>query len=269
MANNLYGGYLYPGTPFVFDHIYPNYTEAMRDAAIDGVLIDRFVLIKYCEAALPMNTKMALEIPGTLDKRATQDEKDYVANYQKDGSDKSYDRVVLQKKWITPKEGEPHYGYEEIGNLSVTINDKALIDLQQTIQTFKALVDSLTIEYASDGNGETVDGQILLKYQKDLASTEKEVLASIDVTKFITSGLINSVSVDNTANTIKIEWITASGKQDSIIKVSNLIDMYIGDGRYTNIITSSTGNDITGYKFTLTDSAQRALTWQTFPKPTE
>ena len=59
MANNLYGGYLYQNTPFVFDKIYDNYTQMIEDES--HPLIGRFVLVKYCKDALTQNILEALK----------------------------------------------------------------------------------------------------------------------------------------------------------------------------------------------------------------
>jgi hypothetical protein len=52
MNNNLYGGITYPNSSFIFDAFYSNYTNALAGAANDGVLIGRYVLVKYSNAVL-------------------------------------------------------------------------------------------------------------------------------------------------------------------------------------------------------------------------
>jgi len=85
MANNLYGGIIYPNTSFIFDKIYPNKTTMEENANTDGVLIGRYVLVAYSSEAFNQdernwiigNTYDNVSLPGELQ----EDIESYYANY--------------------------------------------------------------------------------------------------------------------------------------------------------------------------------------------
>lgn len=60
MSNNIYGGITYPGTGLVFDKIYDNYKQAKDNVENDGVMLGRYVLIKYCERAFGYEEKIEI-----------------------------------------------------------------------------------------------------------------------------------------------------------------------------------------------------------------
>ena len=103
MAENLYGGISYPNSSFIFDAVYSSYSEAMKKANEDGILIGRYVLIAYSNT--PISYDVQLKIISNLNKTLTDNEKQWRENYLNDNPTDSnkpkinYDRVVCKKMY--------------------------------------------------------------------------------------------------------------------------------------------------------------------------
>jgi hypothetical protein len=60
MATKTYGDILYPNSPFIIDKIYPNLAEAQGNAASDGILLGRYIMVAYCKTAFGATERSAL-----------------------------------------------------------------------------------------------------------------------------------------------------------------------------------------------------------------
>lgn len=124
MNETVYGVNL-PNSCFTFDKVYENAADARTKAATDGVLIGRYILIKYCDTAFDQNTrthldavaKGAIRISG---RTYTAEENNYISNCSKDLG-VSKDRHVYRKEYIGGS-----YVYKEIAQLNSTLSNTAI-----------------------------------------------------------------------------------------------------------------------------------------------
>lgn len=142
MNNNIYGGYLYPGTPFVFDRVYSNYHKMLDDK--NPALIGRFVVVEYSDFAFTQDQVIQMtgyvinyldrdEKPGKGEYEPTNDtERTWCANYLLDyraakndvqntniNKYTPADRKMYQVFWNKDKNT---IGYKEIGYLTSTLS---------------------------------------------------------------------------------------------------------------------------------------------------
>lgn len=119
MITSIYGGFFYPGTPFVFDKVYKNYTEAMKKCSTDDILIGRYILIKYANTAFSLSEKQAIEAVSSATELTTELEKEYYNNYKIDQQlYGSCDNIVCRKSYdATTKQ----YSYVKITNLTLDV----------------------------------------------------------------------------------------------------------------------------------------------------
>lgn len=132
---NIYGGQTYINSSFVFDKIYANTQEAKAGAATDGVLLGRYILIKYCNILFDDNAKSLIESNKISEFNSDEEKRNaevYLQNFQADG-DKSYDRTVWRKVW---NDADKTYRYEPIAYLSTTITNDAIEALQRDLNSF-------------------------------------------------------------------------------------------------------------------------------------
>lgn len=127
-SENIYGGKTYINSSFVFDREYSNLQQANQLVATDGVLLGRYILIKYCNTAFDYNTRKAIELMTTAP--TDTEKKAYWSAFQTDGGQISKDRVVCQKVWNS----NSGYVYREIANLhSSGISDETMDTVQAEI----------------------------------------------------------------------------------------------------------------------------------------
>ncbi len=147
--NNIYGGFYYPGTPFVFDKTYTTLFEANSNCAIDEVLIGRFVLVKYCEAILTHSVKQQIQ-EGIIIPTPGSAEQEYYTNYliDKQHDYQDSDRVVCRKLYKNNQ-----YYYEPIVQLTIDITTG---EIQQAVEeivfnpTYQETLITMASEQASN-----------------------------------------------------------------------------------------------------------------------
>lgn len=240
MANNLYGGIIYPNTSFVFDKIYPNKTEMEANANTDGVLIGRYVLVAYSKEAFNQDERNQIigntdeENPEPLPGELQADIESYYNNYLKDNTEalvpRSYDRMVYRKKYNVTKKC---YEYESIASLTSTLSEKSIAvkglkegELALSIDKSTGQLSSvLSLSY----DAETHMVQLFGKEDED---GEPQLISQFDASSFIVDGMIDTVELTTTDNVgnpghfLKIQWNTAAGKQDTYISMADLVDVY-------------------------------------------
>lgn len=145
MSNeNIYGGTTYINSSFVFDKICPSLTEAQKNASDDGVLIGRYILIKYCNTAFDYNERQRIEALQT--EPQDREEAAYWGAFQddKENFNVSKDRIVYQKIW-----NNNGYEYAEIVNLSnVGVSDE-IIEATSALNNSAAAVNDTIKEAQS------------------------------------------------------------------------------------------------------------------------
>lgn len=166
MPENIYGGISYPNTSFIFDKICNNYAEAIRLAEEDGVLIGRYILIRYCETPLTQDIKNGLE--NGLISPTTNDEIEYLENYNLDKAlfnNGSYDRFVCRKTY-NPKTG---YNYMTLASLNTTIGQDTINEIGNDISKIK---QDLNLEI---GRAEIAENNISnsIKAEEDRAKNQE------------------------------------------------------------------------------------------------
>ena len=127
--SNIYGGITYPGSPFIFDKVYDNLQDAQDSAQHDGVLLGRYILIKYCETAFDQDTRTNIEQENVI---LADEAKIYYDNYAKDKEQYliSKDRVVCRKEWAPTND---RFVYNEIANLHATGPSNATMEQVQEL----------------------------------------------------------------------------------------------------------------------------------------
>ena len=68
----------------------------------------------------------------------------------------------------------------------------------------------------------TDDGKEILH----LVGKDDEDIATLDMSKFAIDGMVDTVSYDNTTHSLKITWNTESGKSNTVIDLTDLVDIY-------------------------------------------
>lgn len=91
-----------------------------------------------------------------------------------------------------------------------------------------------------------------------LKNKKGEVTNGFDASAFIKDGMIDSVVHDASANTITITWNTDAGKEDTVINLGDLVDVYVGDDKTVKV----ENNTISA----ITDQADGLVSWNTFVK---
>lgn len=91
-----------------------------------------------------------------------------------------------------------------------------------------------------------------------LMNAKGEVTNGFDASAFIKDGMIDSVVHDASANTITITWNTDAGKEDTVINLGDLVDVYVGDDKTVKV----ENNTISA----ITDQADGLVSWNTFVK---
>lgn len=236
MSNNIYGGITYPNSPFSFDRTYDNYKMAMDNAANDGILIGRYILITYCDDVLSYGERYDLDryvIEGVepppfyyIDLRKTKFKEPYntyVKNFEQDKNffgelTNSYDRMVFQKVYKNNK-----VTYIQIVSLSLSLSETthavAGVDEENnsilTLNDNKQLSSYITLEH------DTVNKKI------KLIGPSNKILGNIPTDSFIADGIFKDVSYDTNKNTIKFEWVTPKGEEKNVeVPLNEILDPY-------------------------------------------
>lgn len=240
MSNSVYGGLNYPNSSFIFDKFYENYDEAVTNVNNDGVLVGRYVLIVYCPEALSQDTRNQLESQVDGNPAAVYTNS-YQINYKIDKyssnvvNKKSYDRIVLRKKYL-PDIG---YIYEEIASLNSSLSDNSIL--------FRAIQNQgndqiLSLSDLDDGGILSTTLNIRLANHDNsswiqLIGVNDGVISEIDADDFIADGMISGVEYNDTDNTLIITWnIWKSDMDDYIsetttIKLDDILQPYMaGNG---------------------------------------
>ena len=231
MSTNIYGGIIYPNSSFIFDRIYNNYEEAINSVNNDGVLLGRYVLITYCEEALSQDVRNQLEaqVDGNPENNYTNS---YQINYKKDKQSskvtrkKSYDRIVLRKKYLPGNPGS--YIYEEIASLNSSLSDNSI--LFRAIQNQGA--DQI-LSLSDLDNGGILSTTLNIRLANHDGSTwiqligvNDGVISEIDADDFIADGMIDSVTYNDQDNTLIIKWNTWNANTDSYTTTTTSINLY-------------------------------------------
>lgn len=149
MNSGIYGGFFYPGTPFVFDKVYTNYTEAIENCSTDDVLIGRYVLIKYANSAFSLSEKQAIEAVSSVTELTTELEKEYYNNYCIDKAlYGSCDNVVCRKSYNTSTK---QYSYIKITNLTLDVIGGVIEDTAAAIVNSEQYKDDIASRVPTGG----------------------------------------------------------------------------------------------------------------------
>lgn len=244
MANNLlYGGIAYPNTSFSFDYIYENKTSMLPNS--DGVLLGRYVMVAYCEAALTVDERYDIETHATAGHTEAkpswnQDWQDYFTNFVEDGKI-SYDRTVFRKMF----DGSSYY-YEEIAKLNSTLSVEGLKihnvhseDKILSIDEDKNLVTKLDftagqgiIQLLGNDNEEVTTLPLELEFDKTnyylYLKSNGVIIAGFDATDFIKDSFLQSVEYNTNTNSLQFTFLDAYGEQQVVNTNIDIID--VGNG---------------------------------------
>ena len=282
MANNLYGGYLYPGTPFMFDITYNNYKEAQDNVNKDGVLIGRFILVSYCKMALSQTIRsgLALEVeeatapiaePSAVEETEANNKEWWKYNYYQDHKltplVSPADRKIYQKIWDT---SDKQFKYIEIATLNATIDNQVENNIKTWAQTY---ADDIRLEYTSQSNADNTTKSAYLQLYRGQGTERQNLGNKIDISELIKDGMISSVQIQD--ENLVITWNTDAGIDITAIPLDSIVDVY-NDGKGIKIDRLNNKFDINlkntedfltaDTYLSLTEAAQQALTWQKFTK---
>ena len=136
-------------------------------------------------------------------------------------------------------------------NLIAEINDTDTNAVNGLIATAllnyytKGEVDGLLSDTLSDAKDYT-DTQIeglefaLSGNTMQLKNSAGDVVADFDATNFIKDGMLESVTVDNAANTITFTWNTSAGVTATTVALSDIADIYTGhEGTHVKVAVSN------------------------------
>lgn len=234
MNNNIYGGITYPHSSFIFDYVFPNYKNAIKNIKNDGILIGRYVLIAYCEQALSQDNRNKIEAlaNSTTENPYSSDssEYEYFNNFIEDGK-KSYDRIVLRKVY---KNNE--YAYEPIASLNSTLSDKSI-----TMREVKEQGTAQILHLASDTGILSTDLNIAIATHDGSTYIQlvgkNGVISEIDADDFIADGVLGNVEFIQDTNELLFTWNVWDSVNDNYtiktksIKLDDILQPYIaGDG---------------------------------------
>ena len=105
--------------------------------------------------------------------------------------------------------------------------------------------------------GETAIAEVVYEGQFiKLKNAKGEVTAGFNASAFIKDGMIDSVVHDASANTITITWNTDAGKEATVINLSDLADVYVGDDKTVKV----ENNTISA----ITNQADGLVSWNKF-----
>lgn len=120
-------------------------------------------------------------------------------------------------------------------------------------ETMASIIESdLLHSFTDDG---TLRNEVSLSLKTDdegkdilhLIGKNNTDIATLDMSKFAIDGMVDSVTYDKASHTLTISWNTSAGKTDTIISLTDLVDVYTnGDGvEITNegVISIKLSND--------------------------
>ena len=245
MSSSIYGGITYENSSFVFDKVYPNYQAAKEDIITNnnksGILVGRYILIKYCETALDQDIKV--KIHTNPDGTFTGDQDSYRDNYKIDNKI-SHDRMVYRVIFNTTKGG---FALENIASLNTTIGETALKDLTTLNETYitevrqmKADLESITVDQSFNSTSTHAQSgiavaQALTQPKKrdqtitttiELSNTTLTELSNTTFTGLPNRPFVTSITLTQESGTTSTESGTTGDSNNNIFSCwnSNLLD---------------------------------------------
>lgn len=136
--------------------------------------------------------------------------------------------------WLV-KDGDKrnvYFGNQVYADINTEGDEKIIKELIN--EAFNSFVDQdLLHSYDADGKLKNEIGFELTEEEEGkpilhLKGKDNADVATLDMSKFVVDGMIESVTYDKATHTLTITWNTAAGKQPIKIDLSNLIDIYTG-----------------------------------------
>lgn len=236
MPNN--SNLIFPGSAeipswYIIDKIYSNGYEATVQCADDGIMIGRYILVKYCDTEFKADIKASLEEITPVEIPET-DEQKYTYNYNIDKNNNfkySQDRMLYQKNAVKQRDGSYNLEYKQICYLGqadwLEVKNTLMgtfSESEQTILGNRAMLTRLLGEdiitenisirnIAKDQDKKLTlsyeNGNILLSFGENSLTEEEQnanIITKLDATPFIKDSFLKEVSLNDDTNTLKFVW---------------------------------------------------------------
>ena len=155
--------------------------------------------------------------------------------------------------WLV-KDGDKRFICLGKQSYSTTDPEQTDANVQRKVnETMASIIESdLLHSFTDDG---TLRNEVSLSLKTDddgkdilhLIGKNNTDIATLDMSKFAIDGMVDSVTYDKASHTLTISWNTSAGKTDTIISLTDLVDVYTnGDGvEITNegVISIKLSND--------------------------
>lgn len=239
MSETVYGVNL-PNSCFTFDRVYKNAAAAQNaitgfdedgNPRDDGVLLGRYILVKYCDAAFDQDLRIHLNSIAAGGQREDREyssaEEEYITNCIADlGISK--DRHVYRKEY-----NGSNYVYKEIAQLNSTLSDESIKITGIQNQGDKTIL-------SLDGNkilATTLNIQTVNKEDKStyvqLTGVGGKVVSEFNANKFVADGMLENVTFNDATNELIFTWKIWSNKETNqydtkttVINLYDIIDPY-------------------------------------------
>lgn len=121
--------------------------------------------------------------------------------------------------------GEQKYSTTDPEQTDINISNKvneALVsfvekDLLHSFTSDGKLKNEITLSLKTDENGKEI---------LHLTGKNNTDIATLDMSKFAVDGMVDSVTYSKETHTLTISWNTAAGKTDTVISLTDLVDVY-------------------------------------------
>lgn len=139
--------------------------------------------------------------------------------------------------WLV-KDGDKRFICLGKQSYSTTDPEQTDANVQRKVnETMASIIESdLLHSFTDDG---TLRNEVSLSLKTDddgkdilhLIGKNNTDIATLDMSKFAIDGMVDSVTYDKASHTLTISWNTSAGKTDTIISLTDLVDVYTnGDG---------------------------------------
>ena len=155
--------------------------------------------------------------------------------------------------WLV-KDGDKRFICLGKQSYSTTDPEQTDANVQRKVnETMASIIESdLLHSFTDDG---TLRNEVSLSLKTDddgkdilhLIGKNNTDIATLDMSKFAIDGMVDSVTYDKASHTLTISWNTSAGKTDTIISLTDLVDVYTnGDGveiTHEGVISIKLSND--------------------------
>ena len=143
--------------------------------------------------------------------------------------------VETLKSYHTAAEADAKF--ETIENVALKA-DKSVVDAMYTNDAIDALIQSAK-DYADSNDADTTYGITYDSDNKKIKLVEGGTTFEIDASEFIKDGMINTVTI-NEDDDLVITFNTDSGKEDIVLPLDQLVDIYTGsEGTTVKVFVAS------------------------------